>query len=54
MEKVLQELFWAHFLRRPYRSHGTKIHLDAALTVLDTSENSRKTSLEISLLLGNE
>ena len=31
MEKVLQELFWAHFFGRPYRSNGTKIHLDAAL-----------------------
>ena len=32
MGKVLQELFWAHFFGCPYRSNGTKIHLDAALT----------------------
>ena len=31
MKKVLQELFWPHFFGRPYRSNGTKIHLDAAL-----------------------
>ena len=31
MEKVLQELFWAQFFVRPYRSNGTKIDLDAAL-----------------------
>ena len=30
MEKVLQELFLAHF-GRPYRSNGTKIHLDTAM-----------------------
>ena len=29
--QVLQELFWASFLRCPTRSNGTKIHLDAAL-----------------------
>ena len=34
MEKVLQELFWAHVFGRPYRSKGTKIHLDVALTNL--------------------
>ena len=32
MEKVLQELFWAHCFGRSYRSNGTKIHLDTALT----------------------
>ena len=31
-EKVLQELFCADFYGRPYRSYGTEIHLDAALT----------------------
>ena len=31
MEKVLQELFWAHFFVHQYHSNGTKIHLDAAL-----------------------
>ena len=31
MEKVLQELFWAHFFGRSYRSKGTKISLDAEL-----------------------
>ena len=31
MEKVLEELIWAPFFRRPYCSNGTKIHLDAAL-----------------------
>ena len=31
MKKVLQELFWVHFFGHPYRSNGTKIHLDAAL-----------------------
>ena len=31
MEKELQELFWVHFFGHPYRSNGTKIHLDAAL-----------------------
>ena len=30
MEKVLQELFWAHFLGA-HTSNGTKIHLDVAL-----------------------
>ena len=34
IEKVLQELFWAHFLGRPYSSSCTKIHLDAALAVI--------------------
>ena len=29
--KVLQQLFWAYFFGRPYRSNGIKIHLDAAL-----------------------
>ena len=32
MEEVLQELFWAHFYECLYRSNGTKIHLDAALS----------------------
>ena len=31
---MLQELFWAHFVGHPYRSNGTKIHLDAALYML--------------------
>ena len=31
MEKVLQELFWAHFFGHSYRSNGTKIYLDTAL-----------------------
>ena len=31
MEKVLQELFWAHFFGQSYRSNGTKIYLDTAL-----------------------
>ena len=33
MEKVLQELFWAHFFGRPYRSNGTKAYLDAAVAL---------------------
>ena len=31
MENVLQENFWEHFFGRPYRSDGTKTHLDVAL-----------------------
>ena len=31
MEKVLQELFWANFFGHPYRSNGTKIHLNATV-----------------------
>ena len=31
MEKVLQELFGVPFLGHPYRSNGTKIHLDMTL-----------------------
>ena len=31
MENVLQELFLAQFFGCPYRSNGTKIHLDVAL-----------------------
>ena len=34
MAKVLQELFWAYFFERPYRSNGTKIHLDAAVHLI--------------------
>ena len=34
MEKVLQELFWVHFFGRSHHSNSTKIHLDAALTVV--------------------
>ena len=41
MEKVLQELFWAYFFGRPYRSNGTKIHLDAALHITDLSSTLR-------------
>ena len=33
MENVLQELFWAYFFGCPYRSNGTKIHLEAALLI---------------------
>ena len=36
MERVLQELFGAHFFGRPYCSKGTKINLDAALTTYIT------------------
>ena len=32
LEKVLQEIFWVDFFGRSYRSNGTKIHLDTALT----------------------
>ena len=35
MEKVLQELFWVHFLGCRYCSNGTKIHLDLALITLN-------------------
>ena len=31
MEKVVLELFWAHFFECPYHSNSTKIHLDATL-----------------------
>ena len=31
MEKVLQELLWAHLFGHPYRLNGTKIYLDAAM-----------------------
>ena len=31
MEKVLQELFWAHFSWAPIPLNGTKIHLDTAM-----------------------
>ena len=34
MEKVLRELFSAHFFGRPYRLNGTKIHLHTALKTL--------------------
>ena len=37
MEKVLQELFWAHFFGRPYRPNGTEIHLDATEIHLDAA-----------------
>ena len=29
--KSVQELFWVHFFGYPYRSNGTKIHLDVVL-----------------------
>ena len=31
MEKVLQELFWAHFSWAPIPLNGTKINLDTAM-----------------------
>ena len=40
MEKVLQELFWAHFFGRPYRSNGIKMHLgDALLNIMGKRMN---------------
>ena len=39
MEKVLKELSgWLHYFGHPYRSNGTKIHLDAALLASRNSE----------------
>ena len=43
MEKVLQEFFWVHFFGCPYRSNGTKLHLDAAL---NTSASELNEDLE--------
>ena len=40
MEKVLQEPFWLHFFGHPYRSNGTKIHLDATLQHIIFKANS--------------
>ena len=31
MEKILEKFVWAPFFGRPYRSNGTKIHMDATL-----------------------
>ena len=33
MGKVLQELFWAHFLGCPYNSNGTKTNISGCATV---------------------
>ena len=38
MEKVLQELFWAHVFGHPCRSSDTKTHLEAALREFFSSE----------------
>ena len=50
MEKVLQELFWAHFFMRPYRSNGTKIHLDATLVYKQVLKQQTGNQRKISLL----
>ena len=32
MDKSVARTFWAHFPGHPYRSNGTKIHLDVSKT----------------------